>query len=196
MRAQRGFTLMEVLASTMATGIVIAAATAFLLRWLGWYDELSSRIAINQHARETYDLLALGGRGAANGKDGTRNVYGLRGMNKKPGGPQRNNYALQFKSNNITLMPDTLTGMAVKCTGDGTPLPDCGGGPGATKTVTGWIGSDIKLEDGPKSVSGRTVQTTFTVFNPYQVQRAANPALFAEVYRTIFTYNRDEDDPH
>jgi hypothetical protein len=34
------------------------------------------------------------------------------------------------------------------------------------------------------------------VFNPYQVQRAANPALFAEVYRTIFTYNRDEDDPH
>ena len=58
MRSQRGFTLMEVMVSTMATAVVIAAASAFLLRFLGWYDELSSRIAVNRHARETYDVLA------------------------------------------------------------------------------------------------------------------------------------------
>ena len=46
LRRQRGFTLMEVLASSSATVVVIAAATAFLLKFLGWYDELSAKIAI------------------------------------------------------------------------------------------------------------------------------------------------------
>ena len=51
MRSQRGFTLMEVMVSTMATAVVIAAASAFLLRFLAWYDELSAKIAMNRHAR-------------------------------------------------------------------------------------------------------------------------------------------------
>src|SRR6185312_10199237 len=78
MKSQRGFTLMEVMASTMATAIVIAAASAFLLRFLAWYDELSAKIAMNRHARETYDVFSLGGLSSTSGNDGTKNVYGLR----------------------------------------------------------------------------------------------------------------------
>ena len=78
LRRQRGFTLMEVMVSSSATAIVIAAATAFLLKFLGWYDELSARIAINRHARETYEVLSLGALSSSSGNDGTKNLYGLR----------------------------------------------------------------------------------------------------------------------
>jgi prepilin-type N-terminal cleavage/methylation domain-containing protein len=192
MKSQRGFTLMEVLASTTATAVVIAAATTFLLRFLAWYDELSAKIAINRHARETYEVLSLGGRYSSNGNDGTPNLYGLRERQQKPGGSQRSNYALQYKSNNLTLTPDMIATMSITCVSPANPLPDCGGG---TKTVTGWIGDDIQMNDGNRSVSGNTVEVTFTVMNPYEVQRAQSPATFAETYNAIFTYNREENDP-
>jgi prepilin-type N-terminal cleavage/methylation domain-containing protein len=190
--SQQGFTLMEVMVSTSATAIVIAAASAFLLKFLTWYDELSSKIAINRHARETYEVLSLGGRSNTTGNDGTKNVYGIRERSKKPSGSQRSNYALSYKSNNLTLTPDQVASMTIACTGPNNPLPDCGGG---NKTVNGWIGDNMTLTDGPSSVSGLTVEVTFTIVNPFQVQRAKSPALFAETYRTVFTYNREEDDP-
>ena len=192
MRSQRGFTLMEVMASTMATAVVIAAASAFLLRFLAWYDELSAKIAINRHARETYNVLSLGGRSSSTGNDGTYNVYGLRERKQKPGGSQRNNYALQYKSNNITLTPDLIAGMSITCVSASNPLPDCGGG---TKTVTGWLGNNIQMNDGSRSVSGDTVEVTFTITNPFEVQRAQSPATFSETYNAVFTYNREENDP-
>lgn len=192
LKDQRGFTLMEVLASTGATAIVIAAATAFLVKFVGWYDELSAKIAINRHARETYDMLSLGGLASTNGNDGTKNLYGVRERNKKPGGSQRNNYALRYVSNGLTLTPDTVASMTVACISPNIPLPDCGGG---NKTVTGWIGDNMTLDDGPGSVTGNTVEVTFIVMNPFQVQRAESPTLFAETYRAIFTYNREENDP-
>jgi prepilin-type N-terminal cleavage/methylation domain-containing protein len=190
--SQRGFTLMEVLASTSATAIVIAAATAFLIRFLAWYDELSSRIAINRHARETYEILSLGARSSSNGNDGTKNAYGIRERFAKPSGSQRANYALSYASNNLTLTPDKVTSMTIACVSTDNPLPDCGSG---NKTVTGWIGDNMTLNTSSRSVSNRTVEVTFTIVNPYQVQRAASPALFAENYHAIFTLNREEDDP-
>lgn len=190
--SQRGFTLMEVMVSTSATAVVIAAASAFLLKFLSWYDELSARIAINRHARETFDVLALGGRAATSGNDGTKNVYGIRERLNKPSGAQRTNYALSYKSNNITITPDTIGTMTIACVSANNPLPDCGGG---NKTVKGWIGDNITLNDSSRSVSGKTVEVTFTIVNPYQVQRAVSPTLFAENYHAIFTYNREEDDP-
>ena len=190
--SQRGFTLMEVMVSTSATAIVIAAASAFLLKFLSWYDELSSRIAINRHARETYEVLSLGARSATSGNDGTKNLYGIRERFAKPSGSQRSSYAFQYKSNNITITPDTIGTMTIACVSTNNPLPDCGSG---NKTVTGWIGDNMTLNDGGRSVSGLTVEVTFTVMNPYQVQRAKAPAMFAETYRTVFTYNREENDP-
>ena len=190
--SQRGFTLMEVMVSTSATAVVIAAASAFLLKFLAWYDELSAKIAINRHARETYEVLSLGGRSASTGNDGTKNAYGLRERIALPTSSMRSNYALRYRSNNLTLTPDLTASMSITCTGTGTPIPDCGSG---TKTVTGWIGNAFTTNTSSRSVSNKTVEVTFTIMNPFQIQRAASPALFAENYHAIFTFNREEDDP-
>src|SRR5581483_5622571 len=128
--------------STMATAVVIAAASAFLLRFLGWYDELSSRIAINRHARETYDVLSLGGIASTTGNDGTTNVYGLRGHFAAPTSSMSSNYSLRYISNNLTLTPDLMASMSITCTGTATPMPDCTSG-GGTKTVKGWLGAAV-----------------------------------------------------
>jgi len=194
---------MEVMASTMATTIVIAVATAFLLKFLGWYEELSAKIAMNRQARETYELMAYGGTSGSIGKDGTNNVYGLREMNKAPGGPAgalRSNYALRLTSNRLTLTPDTIAAMTISCSANGVPLPDChlgagpGGGPGAAQSVQGWLGQDVQVTAGPNAM-GKTVQVAFNIINPYEIQRAASPSLFSENYHAIFTLNRGEDDP-
>lgn len=194
MKSQRGFTLMEVMVSTMATATVIAAATAFLLRFLGWYDELSARIAINRHARETYELLSLGGVASTTGNDGTKNVYGLRGHFAAPTRSMRSEYSLRYISNNLTLTPDLMAGMNITCTGTAVPIPDCTSGAG-TKAVKGWIGAAVNTNTSSRSVSNKTVEVTFTIMNPFQIQRAVSPSAFAENYHAIFTFNRDEDDP-
>jgi len=194
MKSQRGFTLMEVMASTMATAVVIAAASAFLLRFLAWYDELSAKIAMNRHARETYDVFSLGGLSSTSGNDGTKNVYGLRERFAVPTSSMRTNYSIRYISNNLTLTPDLIASMSVTCTGTGVPLPDCTSGAG-TKTVKGWLGSHPQTNTASRSVSNKTVELTFTIMNPFEVQRAVSPSLFAENYHVIFTLNRNEDDP-
>jgi prepilin-type N-terminal cleavage/methylation domain-containing protein len=193
MRSQRGFTLMEVMVSTVATAVVIAAASTFLLRFLAWHDELSAKIAINRHARETYEMLSLGGVAGSTGNDGTMNLYGLRERYKTPSGTLRNNYALSYTSNNLTLTPDLMAGMSIACTGSGSPMPDCSGN--GSKTVTGWIGNNINTNSSSRSVSGKTVEVAFTIMNPFEIQRAVSPTIFAENYRAIFTLNRNENDP-
>jgi prepilin-type N-terminal cleavage/methylation domain-containing protein len=194
MKSQRGFTLMEVMVSTMATAVVIAAASAFLLRFLAWYDELSAKIAMNRHARETYEVFSLGGLASATGNDGTKNVYGLRERSAPPTSSMRTNYSVRYISNNLTLTPDLIAGMSVACTGTGVPLPDCTSG-GGTKTVKGWLGSHPQTNTSSRSVSNKTVEVTFTIMNPFEIQRAVSPSVFAESYHVIFTLNRDEDDP-
>jgi hypothetical protein len=111
---------------------------------------------------------AWSANGSSNGNDGTKNVYGIRERHGKPSGGQRSNYAFQYASNNITLTPDKVADMTVACVSTANPLPDCGSG---SKTVSGWIGGDMTLNDTSRSVLGLTVEVTFTVFNPFQVQR-------------------------
>jgi prepilin-type N-terminal cleavage/methylation domain-containing protein len=194
MRSQRGFTLMEVMVSTMATAVVIAAASAFLLHFLAWYDELSAKIAMNRHARETYEVLSLGGLASTTGNDGTKNVYGLRERFAPPTSSMRTNYSVRYISNNLTLTPDLIAGMSITCTGTGTPMPDCTSGSG-TKTVTGWLGSHPQTNTSTRSVSNKTVEVTFAIMNPFEIRRAVSPSVFAENYHFIFTLNRNEDDP-
>lgn len=194
MRSQRGFTLMEVMVSAMAMTVVIAAASGFLLRFLAWYDELSAKIAMNRHARETYDVLSLGGLASTTGNDGTNNIYGLRERFAVPGSSMRTNYAIRYISNNLTLTPDLTAGMSITCTGTATPMPDCSAGSG-TKTVTGWLGSNPQTNTASRSVSNKTVEVTFSIMNPFEIQRAVSPAVFAENYHAIFTLNRHENDP-
>jgi len=55
------------------------------------------------------------------------------------------------------------------------------------------ISSDFNAAN--RSVTGRTVETMVTISDPFQAQRAPNPAFASQTYRTIFTLNRDIADP-
>ena len=156
--------------------------------------ELSAKIAMNRHARETYDVFSLGGLASTTGNDGTKNVYGLRERFAPPSSSMRINYGIRYISNNLTLTPDLVAGMSITCTGTAKPMPDCTSGSG-TKTVTGWLGSHPQTNTASRSVSGKTVEVTFSIMNPFEIQRAVSPSIFAENYHAIFTLNRDEDDP-
>jgi prepilin-type N-terminal cleavage/methylation domain-containing protein len=191
---QRGFTIIELLFASAATGVVILAASAFMLKSLRWYDELSAKIEINRHARETYNLLAFGGRSASTGNDGTKNVYGLRGAHQSPGSGLRQNAALKYTNNGLTLTPDKFAAMTVTCTGVGTPIPDCANA-SSTQSVQGWTGKNIQLDAGGKSINGLTVNVTITITDPFQAQRAKGTALFTDTYRSVFSLGRDENDP-
>lgn len=194
---QRGFTLIEVLMASSATAVVIAAATGFMLKGLGWYDELAAKVEMNRHARETYDVMAYGGKGISAGKDGTKFLYSFRGMNKAPGpaSMRTNTNALQYTSNKLTITPDLFTTMTIACTGKNLPVPDCKDNH-SNQSVNGWIGSDMTLDGGPKSVNNLTVNVTFVITDAFEAQRANAPAQFSDTYRAIFSLNRDEDDPH
>jgi hypothetical protein len=140
--------------------------------------------------------LAYGAQSSSVGKDGTKNIYSLRGFNKAPGNGLRTaSNALQYTSNKLTLTPDSFATMNVSCTGAGTPVPDCKDNH-STQSVAGWIGSDIKLQAGPQAVNGLTVEVSFTITDSFEAVRANAPGQFSDSYYTVFTLNRDEDDPH
>jgi len=190
---QRGFTIIELLAASAATGIIILAASAFMLKSLSWYDELSAKIEINRHAREAYNLLAFGGMSASTGDDGTKFVYGLPGSHQSPGSGLRQNAALKYTNNGLTLTPDKFAAMTVTCTGVGTPIPDCANA-SSTQSVQGWIGKNIQLDAGAKSVNGHTVNVTLTITDPFEAQRAKGTSAFTGIYHTVFTLGLDQND--
>jgi hypothetical protein len=191
---QGGFTLLEVMFASTASLAVIAPATVFMLDAYNWYAEVQSELALNREARQALDLLGNGAKIAGNGNDGFPYVYGIRGSNAAPSGSLRSNGVLQYKNNNVTISGDSFATIPVACTAAGVPVPDCGG-PG-TRNVAGWMGSDVSVQGQTRSIaSGRTVEVTVTVTDPFQAQRSENSASATEIYRTIFTLNRDISDP-
>jgi prepilin-type N-terminal cleavage/methylation domain-containing protein len=193
MKRQRGFTLIELLMSATAASVIMVAASSFMVRALGWHDELSAKLEMNRHARETWRVLAYGGKGPAAGRDGTNYVYGVRGRKNKPGRGMRSEYAFEYTSNHITLAPDRSASMMVTCTGSGQPVPGCGAS-GSTKRVEGWMAADVDVDD-KYTVANETVEIEMTVMSPYQIQRAKDTSAFKDSYRAIFTLNRMENDP-
>jgi prepilin-type N-terminal cleavage/methylation domain-containing protein len=191
--AQAGFTLIEVMIASVASMAVIAPAIAIMFQAFNWYAEIQSQIVLNREARQAFDLIGNGAKSIPNGNDGKPYLYGVRGRRAAPAGTLRSNYTLQYQSNNLTTTGDSIAGMTVTCTAAGVPLPDCVGN--ETKTVAGWIGSDLSLNAASRSVVGRTVETMVTISDPFQAQRAPNPAFASQTYRTIFTLNRDIADP-
>jgi prepilin-type N-terminal cleavage/methylation domain-containing protein len=192
-KAQAGFTLIEVMIASVASMAVIAPAIAVMFNAIDWYAEIQSQITLNREARQAFDLIGNGAKAGTNGNDATPYLYGVRGRNAAPAGTLRSNYMLQYQSNNLTVNGDALASMAVTCTGAGVPLPDCAAS--QTKTVAGWIGTDLSLNSASRSVVGRTVETVVTISDPFQAKRSPNPASASETYRTIYTLNRDIADP-
>jgi prepilin-type N-terminal cleavage/methylation domain-containing protein len=193
--SQRGFTLIELMAVTAAMGIVMLAGSAFMIRALAWHGEIAAKIEMNRHARTAYELWAYGGRSATNGKDGSKNVYGVRGQRDAPKKEEMRNTtgSLLYKYNNLTLTPDYFATMTVACKGADNPIPACKDT--TSKTVTGWLGEDVDVKRKAGSLGRGWVTVEYTITNPYQAQRAKAPALFTDTYRTVFTLHRNEDDP-
>lgn len=192
---QRGFTLIELMSVAAATGIIMLAGSAFMLRALAWHDEISAKIEMNRHARTTYELWAYGGRSASNGGDSTKNVYGFRGRKSAPAASALRNStgAVSYTNNSLTLRPDLFATMTVTCKAAGNPIPACTGT--SSKTVTGWLGADADLNSEGGSLGEGWVVVNFTITNPYQAQRATAPAQFTDTYQTVFALNRNENDP-
>ncbi|MBP2295469.1 prepilin-type N-terminal cleavage/methylation domain-containing protein [Azospirillum rugosum] len=87
---QRGFTLIELMVAGTLGLILMIVVGGILTDTLRYADAISSRIALNRHAREIFDVLALGASNAnANLNSGTgsdpspgfRYVFGLRSRN-------------------------------------------------------------------------------------------------------------------
>ena len=192
--SQAGFTLIEVMIASVASMAVIAPALAFMFDAYDWYAEVQSDLQLNREARQVFDLIGNGAKSATNGNDTKPYLYGIRGRKAKPAGTLRTNYTLQYQSNNLTMMGDSIASMTVTCTAVDVPLPDCTAA-NQTKTVAGWIGDDLSLNSTNRSAGSRTVEVTVTLTDPFQAQRAANPATATETYRTVFTLNRDTTDP-
>jgi prepilin-type N-terminal cleavage/methylation domain-containing protein len=192
---QNGFTLMEVMASAAATGIVMLAGSAVLIRGLGWYDEISSKIEMNRHARLAFELWAYGGMSSTNGKDGTKYVYGIRGSHTQPpkGDLRTPTGTLIYKQNNITLTVDTFAAMRIACKGNNIPVPQCKDlNP---VSVTGWLGDDPDIKKKAGSIGEGWATISFTITNPFQAQRGPSGTPFTDTYQTVFTLNRMENDP-
>jgi hypothetical protein len=192
-RAQQGFTLMEVLSATTAAMVLSIPALAMLFQSLEWYGSIQNGLAVNRRAREVMYVLADGAKASSNGNDATSNIYGLHARSAAPAGPLRTNYQFQYTSNGLILGGAELGTMTITCTAAGRPLPDCTGT--ETKTVQGWVGSDVVLDSTTRSVAGRTTEIAVTLTNPYEAQRLENPAYASERYRMILTRNRDNTDP-
>ena len=89
---------------------MIAAASAFMLKALGWYDELSAKIEINRHARETYDVLAFGGHvQPPPARTAPRMSMACAAATlRRANGLRTPPMILQYTSNKLTLTPDLL----------------------------------------------------------------------------------------
>lgn len=84
---QRGFTLIELMVAGTLGLILMVAVGGILTDTLRYADAISSKIALNRHAREIYDVLALGASnananlnsgGGASTSPNFRYVFGLR----------------------------------------------------------------------------------------------------------------------
>ena len=194
-KAQAGFTLLEVMIASVTSMFVIMPALVFMFRSYDWYTSMESELTLNRKARQVFDLLANGAKSSVNGFDGMPYYYGIHGRKSLPTvASLRSNYTLQYSSNHMTMLGDSIATMTVTCTGAGAPMPDCAAA-GDTKTVAGWIGNDFTMDGLTRNVDSRTAEVMLTLTDPFQAQRADNPATATQTYRTLFTLNRDTGDP-
>jgi Tfp pilus assembly protein PilW len=186
-RRQAGFTMMELMIATTLGMTLLTVALTLLNQSLEMAAEMEGRLRLNAQARSVFVVLSDGGRNiTASGTDGTNEVYGLRRRQTATAGGFRQDYRLNYANNGLTLDGDTLATVTVDCNGTADPLPDCTGA-ADSETVTGWLGEDVTVENDARSVWDRTVETEFTLVNPYLVRRrrVANSQTI-DRYQTIF----------
>lgn len=113
-RRQGGFTLIELMVAATTGLILMVALGGILSDTVRTAESLTSRIAVNRHAREIFDLLAFGSyhtnpSGATIGAGGELEfdyVFGLRGRNKDESDV---NKAWRFPSGFMVMDEDQIT---------------------------------------------------------------------------------------
>ncbi len=190
---QRGFTLVEVMIAGLLTTGLVLVALSLLATSMQVNQELEGRLRLSAQARSVFAVLANGAVIAGEtGTDGTAVAPGLRGLGGKIETGTRNALRLEFVANGLTVRGDTLSDVTITCADLADPLPDCTG-PGATVVMRGWIASDLKQKTNQRSVGERTVETGFTLADPWLIRRDGpeNSAAIEE-YETIFVLNDTE----
>jgi len=185
---QAGFTLLELMLASTLGLIVLIAALGILYDSTNIADVLRARVTLNAAARESFDLLLDGGLA------GTEEIFGLRGLGAAPAAAElqvTNGYRVRLLNNGAALAlegPRTTAG-TITCIAAGDPIPACAGA--GALTVEGYLGGPPVL-NASRSINSRTQELELTLFNPYLLRRSDVTAQQAvEVYRTIFTLNRD-----
>ena len=214
-----GFTLIELLIASVLALVLMLTTTTILFQALEFADRQRLRPALNDKARETFELL---GDGGCCDEFINNDRYGrLLGMRDRFSfdrdasslGGALNEYRLQlddpidFKI--LTVIGPQISQFTIKCRGDDDPVQGCGA-LGNTRTVRGYLARDPRLyvdtnssgdtsdrsvDDDERGITNRTIETEFMLIQPYQANRARfRSDEVRESYRTIFTFNRSQND--
>ena len=214
-----GFTLIELLIASVLALVLMLTTTTILFQALEFADRQRLRPALNDKAREIFELLGDGGCcDEFTNNDRHGRLLGMRDRfsfdrDASSLGGVLNEYRLQlddpidFKV--LTVIGPQISQFTIKCRGDDDPVQGCGV-LGNTRTVRGYLARDPRLyvdtdssgdtsdrsvDDDERGITNRTIETEFMLIQPYQANRARfRSDEVRESYRTIFTFNRSQND--
>ena len=214
-----GYTLIELLIASVLALVLMLTTTTILFQALEFADRQRLRPALNDKARETFELLGDGGccdefpNSDKHGRLlGMRDRFSFDREASSLGGVL-NDYRLQLDDpidfNILTVIGPRISRVTIECRGDDDPIQGCGV-LGNTRTVRGYLARDPRLyvntdssgntsdrsvDDDERGITNRTIETEFMLIQPYQANRARfRSDEVRESYRTIFTFNRSQKD--
>ena len=214
-----GYTLIELLIASVLALVLMLTTTTILFQALEFADRQRLRPALNDKAREIFELLGDGGccdefpNSDTHGRLlGMRDRFSFDREASSLGGVL-NDYRLQLDDpidfNILTVIGPRISRVTIECRGDDDPIQGCGV-LGNTRTVRGYLARDPRLyvntdssgntsdrsvDDDERGITNRTIETEFMLIQPYQANRARfRSDEVRESYRTIFTFNRSQKD--
>lgn len=208
---QAGFTIIEYMVASTVGLILMLVIGGVLIDNLRTADEISSRIALNRHAREIFDLLAFGARqtGANATPIAFDSVFGLRGRTSaSPGsasgwyipdhymardgngtGDRRYRFALPFtgadpdNSGDDELLAEQIGNVTVACSATDVPLQECTV-PLQIAGVAGFLRADPDVSK-PASAANRVTELTLQLIDPRRLN--LNGAYRSDEYEILWT---------
>ena len=212
-----GFTLIELLISSVLALVLMLTTTTILFQALEFADRQRLRPALNDKARETFELLGDGGCcDEFTNNDRHGRLLGMRdrfSFDREASslGGTLNEYRLQLDDpidfDILTPIGPQISQFTIECRGKDDPIQGCGV-LGSFRTVRGYLARDPRLyvdtdsggnisdrsvDDDERGIKNRTIETEFMLIQPYQANRARfRSDEVRETYRTIFTFNRSE----
>ncbi len=195
--SQRGFILMDQLASVTGAAMVLLSLTALVVGSSTFLARMDSKLAFNKQARQAYSIILDGGKDIKGGpgNDGSPYAYGLRSRKGAFGKPVTN-YRIDLTTNGITIKGDQVSPETLDCVAKYDPVGECNNA-GDSFTIDGWIDGDFTLfEDNLRSSHERTTEVYIRLISPELLKDGSDPAIrLSESYRNIASLNREIADP-